>query len=529
MTKAYGAIIIGAGINGLVTAAYLAKAGLRVLVLERRDRVGGVRVTEEAYPGFRFDTCAHDTGWLNPAIIRDLALARHPLEFIQPDPTVCAPSPDGGGLALWRDVDKSVEAIRRFSKSDADRWPAFSTRMAKLAGFLKSLYAITPPSITTTNPVELLTLLGLGRRLRGLGRQDMIELVRALPMSVDELLNDWFETDVLKGVLGAGGITGLMQGPRASGTAYVFLHHQLGSPAGTFRSIGLVRGGIGNLANAISAAARQHGVEIRLSAEVAHILVKADRVSGVVLRDGEEIGGRRVVSAVDPRRTFFELLDPLRLDPNFVRAVQNIKYRNARAKVNLALSELPHFDGLDPAHLRGAISISPSLDYLEHAYDDAKHGGLSRRPYLEAIIPSLSDPTLAPPGRHVMSIWMQHAPYRLKDGAWDDRCREALGDLVVNTLAEYAPQLKASMLYRQVLTPLDLENTFGLTEGQLDHGELTLDQILFMRPVPGWAKYRTPMQDLYLCGPGTHPGGGVAGGSGYHAAREILKDVKRVG
>ncbi|HKZ86121.1 MAG TPA: NAD(P)/FAD-dependent oxidoreductase [Anaerolineae bacterium] len=525
MANSYDIIVIGGSVNGLVAAAYLARAGQRVLVLEQRGDIGGTFVTEDAFPGFRFNTVVHDVGWLSPRIVQDLELARHGLDLIRPDVTVLMPLPDGGGLALWRDIGKSVEAIRRFSRSDAEKWPTFSERLGKLAGFLETVYATTIPSIATTSLSDALTALGLGRRLRGLGTTDMIEMLRMLPVSAAEWLDDWFETDALKGALGAGGVTNLCQGPRASGTALVMLHHHVGKPAGACRSLTTARGGIGNLANAIASAARQHGVEIRTGVEVARILVKDERATGVALANGDEIAAKRVVSALDPRRTFLGLIDPMRLEPAFVRAVQNIKYRGVTAKVNLALGELPKFKGLDESSLRGLISIGPSIDYLERAYDDAKYGRVSSQPYLEAVIPSLSDPALAPAGRHVMSIRVQYAPYprTRREGDWDDARREALGDTVVDTLAGYAPNLKSSILHRQVLTPLDLEERFGLTEGHLYHGEMTLDQILFMRPVPGWAQYRAPIDGLYLCGEGTHPGGGIAGMSGHNAAREILK------
>jgi phytoene dehydrogenase-like protein len=365
------------------------------------------------------------------------------------------------------------------------------------------------------------SLLMLGRRLRGLGKRDMMEMVRALPMSVYDWLNDWFETDALKGVIGAGGITNIRQGPRASGTALVLLHHLMG--AGAFRAIRTTRGGVGSIATALAAAAKRYGAQIRSNAEVIKIVVKDDRAAGVALASGEELMARSVVSSAAARRTFFEWVGPEHLETSFMRALQNIKYRGIRAKVNLALSELPRFDGADESLLRGVISLSPDLDTLERAYDDAKYGRMSSRPYLEATIPSLNDPALAPAGQHVMSIWMQYAPYGLREERWDDAQRETLGDRVVNTLSEYAPNLKPAILHRQVLTPLDLETRFDAPEGNLYQGELTLDQFLFMRPIAGWAQYRTPLDGLYLCGAATHPGGGLAGAAGYNAAREILK------
>jgi phytoene dehydrogenase-like protein len=367
-----------------------------------------------------------------------------------------------------------------------------------------------------------MTLLGLGRRVRGMGKPDMIELLRVLPMSVAELLDDWFETDVLKGVLGAGGITGIAQGPRSAGTAFVMLHHQVGNPAGVVRGGGIRPGGAGGLSVRLAAAAQALGVGIRTGAGVARIVVKEGRATGVVLENGEEMSAAQVVSTADPRRTMLGMVDPTELAPEYTRAVQNIRHRGVCAKVNLALGELPRFTGADESQLRGVISISPSLDYLERAHDDAKYGAVSRAPYLEAVIPSLAEPALAPPGRHVMSVWMQYAPYRLKEGRWDAASREALGDRVVECLAAYAPNLRSSVIDREVMTPLDFEDAYGVPEGNLYHGEMGLDQILFMRPVPGWGHHRTPIAGLFLGGSGTHPGGGIAGGSGRLAARELL-------
>jgi phytoene dehydrogenase-like protein len=535
MNHTYDAIVIGAGHNGLVTAAYLAKAGLKVLVLERRSVLGGAAATEEVREasGYRFDTVFHSLGGLRPEIVRDLDLVRYGLDTLSgpAEVAVFSPLPDGGCLTLWREMSRSVESVRRFSKTDAEKWPAFSRLMAQLADVLEAMYGVAIPSVTTTDLAELIPFMGLGEPVRRLGRKGLPEFLRVLPMSVAELLNDWFETDVLKGTLGAGGVTGLAQGPRSTGTGYVFLHHHVGWPTGVFRAARLARGGIGALAQALAAAAQVRGAEVRTDAEVAQITIKDDRAVGVALASGEEIGARLVVSNADPRRTIFGLADPLQFDSDYLRHIRNLKLRGAVAKVNLALGELPDFTALrgagsdGSAQLRGLISISPSLDYLERAFDFSKYGEMSAAPYLEAVIPSLSDPSRAPAGRHVMSIWAQYAPYHLK-GGWTPQWREELGDRVIDTLARYAPNLKSSILHRQVLTPQDLEETYGLTEGNVYHGELMLDQILFMRPVPGWAQYRTPLPGLYLCGSGTHPGGGVNGASGWNAARQILKDLK---
>jgi phytoene dehydrogenase-like protein len=528
MTATFDAIVIGAGHNGLVTAAYLGRAGLKVLVLERREVIGGAAVTEQVFPGFKFDTAAHRIGGLHPGIIGDLDLKRQGLEIVQADPTVFAPAADGRHLVLWRDPKRTAEGLREISQADADAWIPFSALIAKAAAVVESAWSSTPPNVTGKDPRDLWSVLKLGAKLRGLGKKDMIEVVRILPMAVSELLGDWFESDVLKGTLAAAGVTGLMQGPMAAGTVYNLLHHQVGAGNGTLRPTTRVQGGTGELTRALAAAAREHGVDIRTSQPVERVIVKDGRATGVALSSGEEFAAARVVSNADPRRTFFDLVGPTELEPELVRKVKNIRFRGCCAKVNLALQELPRFTGIptDSPHLNGVISISPSLDYVERAYDDAKYGAPSRRPHLEVSIPSVTDPSLAEPGKHVMSIVAQYVPYRLKEGEWDDTAREELGNAVVSTLSEYAPNLESAILHRQVLTPLDLEETYGLPEGNINHGEHTLDQLLFMRPVPGSARYRTPLKGLYLCGAGTHPGGGVTGFPGYNAAREILRDGK---
>ncbi len=528
MNDIYDAIVIGAGHNGLVTAAYLARAGLRVIVLERRQLVGGATVTEELYPGFKFDMGAHRINHLQPGLLSDLQLAEHGLETLPLDPMVFSPTLDGDHLLLWREPKQTVEAIRQLSTRDAERWSGFADLVAKAAGYIESLATTTPPEVLSSEKGDIWRMLRAVGRLRRLGRRDMIEVLRILPMTAVELLDEWFESDVLKGTLGGVAIGGIFQGPMAAGTAYLFLHQHVGTTHGALRPAMRVRGGIGNLARALEVTARSYGVEIRTSADVERVLVDGGRVTGVALVNGEEIAGRRVISNADPRRTFCELLDPINLDPEFLRRVRNIKFKGVCARVNLALNELPDFSCLpgDGPHLRGLISISPSLLYLERAFDDAKHGAISEEPYLEAVIPSVTDPSLAPTGKHVMSVLVQYAPYRLKDDMWDDAKREALGDRVVGMLARYAPNIESAIVHRQVLTPVDFEDVFGLTEGNIYHGEMTLDQVLFMRPVPGWARYRTPIENLYLCGAGAHPGGGVTGIPGHHAAHEILKDVR---
>jgi len=393
---------------------------------------------------------------------------------------------------------------------------------------VKPLLSMVPPNPTSLNPRELFKLLGIGRHFRRLGTHLLYDLTKLMTMSSADYLNEWFETEVLKATMAASGIIGTFLGPRSPGTAYVLLHHYMGEIDAVFRSWGWARGGMGSVSGALARTAESYGAEIRTRAGVAQLLVKNGRTTGVVLENGEEIQSQIVTSAVDPKRTFLKLVDPVHLEPEFVRQVGQIRMRGSSGKVNLALDALPNFTALpgEGPHLRGAISISPSIDYLEHAYDDAKYGNFSRRPYLDILIPSTIDPTMAPPGKHVMSIFVQYAPYHLKEGSWPER-REEFGDTVIATLSEYAPNLKNIILHRQVLTPWDLEQEFGLTEGNIFHGELSLDQLFFMRPVRGWAQYRTPINNLYLCAAGTHPGGGVMGASGRLAAMEILKDWKK--
>ena len=527
-TRTYDAIVIGAGHNGLVAAAYMARAGLEVLVVERRELVGGTAVTEQIFPGFDFDAGAHRIGSLHPALVGDLALARHGVEIVQADPTVFSPCLDGGHLLLWRDPRQSVEEIRKLSKADAEAWVPFGRLISKAAGLLQAAGSVTPPDVTGRDVGDLWSMLKLGARLRGLGKKDMVEVLRLIPMSVSELLDDWFETDILKGTLAASGIAGMFQGPMAAGTAHSLLSHHVGHEVGVLRPTTRVRGGVGVLTEALASAAKEHGVQVRTGQAVERVIVKEGRAVGVALESGEEIGARRVISNADPRRTFMSLVDPVHLPPEFVRKVQNIRFKGTCAKVHLVLGELPKFNGTaaDGPHLNGVVSISPSVEYLERAYDDAKYGEPSRRPYLEVSIPSVTDSEMAGSGGHAVSILAQYAPYHLKEGTWDSARRDALGDSVVRTLSEYAPNVESAVLQRHVMTPLDLEETYGLTEGNVYHGEITLDQLFFMRPVPGFARYRSPVEGLYMCGAGTHPGGGVTGVPGYNAAREIVKDAR---
>jgi phytoene dehydrogenase-like protein len=526
MAQRYDAIVIGGGHNGLVTAAYLGRAGMKVLVVERRHVLGGAAVTEEIFPGFKFSVCSYVVSLLRPEIIRDLDLARHGLEILPLDGTF-TPMPDGNYLWRVNDHGKTRREICRHSKVDAEAYEEFGKAMVQLCRFVKPVLSMTPPDPTRIRFRDLRNVLTMGRRFRGLSAEDKYNQIQLMTRSAVDFLDQWFETDVLKATMSASGIIGTFLGVRSPGTAYVLLHHYMGEIDGSFRAWGLSRGGTGAISESIAGAAREAGVEIRTKAGVERILVKNGKATGVVLESGEEIAAGVVSSSVDPHLTFLRLLEPGHLPDEFVEEVRRYKLRGSSGKVNLALDGLPDFTCLPGPgrHLRGAVSISPSVDYMERAYDDAKYGRFSRRPYIDIVFPTLTDPSLAPPGKHVMSCFVQYAPYRLKDGNWDEQ-REAFGDTVIDTVSEFAPNLKNLILGRQVLTPLDMEREFGLTEGNIFQGELSLEQLFFLRPVPGWAEYRTPVKNLYMCGSATHPGGGIMGAPGRLAALNILKDGK---
>jgi phytoene dehydrogenase-like protein len=520
----YDAIVIGAGHNGLVTACYLARAGLRVLVLERRHVVGGACVTEETFPGFKVSTAAYVNSLFHTAIVRDLNLAAYGYEVLARNPSSFTPLPDGRSLLMGPDADLTRREIAKFSVRDAERYPRYEAMLERVAAVVEPTLTMAPPDLLKPRLGDLRTLLSLGRAFRRLG-DAAGEAVEILTGAARPVLDRWFESEELKGTLATDAVIGAMASPSMPGTAYVLFHHVMGESGGKRGVWAYVRGGMGGLTQALAAVARDLGADIRCDAEVGRILVRDGRAAGVALVTGDEFHAPTVASNADARVTFLRLLERSELPEAFVADVERISYASASLKINVALGELPSFRALPgtapgPQH-RGTIHICPDQDYIERAFDDAKYGRPSAEPVLECTIPSAVDETVAPPGRHLMSMFVQYAPYELRDGSWDDR-REAFADRCFDVLDEYAPNFKRAVLARQVLTPLDLESVFNLTGGNIFQGAMTPGQLFAFRPVPGHASYRTPLGGLYLCGAAAHPGGGVMGTPGLNAAREIL-------
>jgi phytoene dehydrogenase-like protein len=529
MSETRDVIIVGGGHNGLVTAFYLARAGFKPLVLERRSQVGGAAITEELHPGFRCSTLAHNTGPLRADVVRDMQLESHGLKFTTPDVNTVSLLPDGRALALYSDAKKAAQEIAQWSQKDAASYADFGTALGKIGKVIGEALALTPPNIDSPSSGDLWGMLKTGRSIRNLGKKDLYRVLRWGPMAAADLVAEFFESEPLRATIAARGIFGTFLGPWSAGTALVLMLRAAAdpTPAG---SVQFPTGGSGAVTQAMAAAAKQAGTGIRTDADIAEIRVKDGAATGVVLKSGEEISARAVVSNADPKRTLMHLVDPAYLSPDFVQKIKNYRSMGTVAKINLALSALPEFPALKSKGngdlLRGRIQISPEIDYLERAFDESKYGNFSRNPYIEMTFPSLSDPSLAPAGQHVMSIYMQYAPYKLKDTDWETQ-RKALGETVAKTIAQYAPNLPQTILRHQIITPKDLEDTYGLTGGHIFHGELALDQFFTMRPLLDWARYKTPIENLFLCGNGTHPGTGLTGGSGANAAREIAKALKK--
>ncbi|PYS20449.1 MAG: amine oxidase [Acidobacteria bacterium] len=518
-------VIIGAGHNGLVAAYHLAKAGSKPLVLERREVIGGACATEEFHAGFRA-ALAGSAGPFLTEIVKDLQLERRGLEFMKPDVQVCALNPSGAPICIYEDEKRTAAELVDHSRKDSEKYPEFLACFANIGRALRPLLTMTPPDIDAPSKSELWELGKLGWKIRGLGKKDEYRLLRYGPMAVADLATEWFENETLRAIVAARGIFGAFAGPWSAGTSAPLLL-QAANSGNPIAPAVFVKGGMGALTDAIAKAATDAGAQIRTNAEVARVKISEGKTAGVVLANGEEISARAVVSNADPKMTFLNLVDAGELDPSFLQKIRNYRAHGTVARINLALSALPKFNNVDSAEkLSGRIHIGPDIDYLERAFDVAKYGDFSSKPYLEITIPTLTDSSLAPNATHVMSIHAQFAPYKLKDGDWESR-REELGDAVVNTLSDYAPNLKDLIVARQVITPLDLESDYGLSGGHIHHGEMSLDQLFAFRPLLGWARYRTPIDGLYLCGAGTHPGGGVTGAPGLNASREVIKDLRK--
>ena len=522
-------IIIGAGVNSLVTATLLARAGRKPLVLERAERVGGCAITSQLAPGFRCPTLSHWAA-IEPALIHELGLERHGLQRVSSDALGCVPAIDGQGLTLWRAPEETRQELGTLSAADARRYPEFLASVRAVGGVIRTLTTAPAPPLDGPSAGDLLDLLKTGRRFRALGRTNAYRLLRWLPMPVSDFAEEWFECTPLRTAIAGGGVFGSHLGPRSAGSAAIFLlmasRHDEPLSAGW-----MARGGAGAISDALAAAAREAGAEIRTGATVAHIVVRDDAARGVVLDGGDEIPGGAVVSGADPRRTLLSLVDPIHLSPEFRHAAQQIRMRGTLSKVNFAVSALPRFSSLsamDPscqlAALSGWIRLARDVNAIERAFDAVKYGQVGDEPFIELAIPSIGDPDLAPAGQHVVSAYVQFTPRDLRGTDWETE-RDHLGDRVTQVIERYAPGFTGTVLARQVITPLDLEQHYALTGGQIFHGEIALDQLHLARPLLGSARYRTPIRQLYLCGSGTHPGTGLDGRSGVLAAREVLKGL----
>lgn len=524
----YDVIVAGGGHNGLVCGAYLARAGLRTLILERRQLVGGAAVTEEPWPGFRVSTASYVVSLLQPKIVRDLRLRRFGYEVDPLDPAYFTPFPDGRSLLMWDEPQRAAAEIATISAPDADAYLRYTRDLDRLAAFVRPLLLRSPirfpPSLDDLREAGFMA----GHLLRH--RRTLSEVIDLMTMSVSDFLDRYFVDEAVKGALCPGGVIGMWGGPMSPGSAYVLLHHRMGQVGGMRGAWGFVRGGMGALSEAIASAARAAGAEIRVSSPVAGIRSIRGRARGVVLEDGTELASRAVASGIHPTTTFLDLVGAEHLPRELVEEIERYRTRGSSAKVNLALSELPDFramPGIELGPQHPEFILSPSVEYVERAWDDAKHGRPSERPMLDCVIPTTKDHTLAPDGAHIMTAFVQYAPPELADGrSWDEE-RDALGDNVIDTISEYAPNVKSAVIHREVLTPLDLERRFGLLGGNIFQGEMALDQLYSLRPAPQAGAYRTPLSGLYLCGSGSHPGGGVMGAPGHNAARVILRDLRR--
>src|ERR1041384_7924738 len=527
MTNEFDAVVIGAGHNGLVTAAYLARAGLKVVVVERRDVIGGASVTEEVWPGYKVSTLSYLCSLLQPKIIRELELERFGYHLYPKDPAFFTAFPDGRHLFFWQDMAATQKELARFSKRDSEAYPEYEHKLARLGEGVEGLLMTTPPNVIRRKLRDLFELGKLGLEALRFRDPDIVHLVKIMTQSVRAYLDEHFESDNIKATLATDGVIGTNGGPSTPGTAYIMLHHVMGGATGTRGLWGFVRGGMGAISEAIAGSATSRGAQIRTGVGVDRVLVRSGRAYGVVLAGGEEIHARAVISSADPKITFLKLVDSGDIDPEFRAEVEKIRMEGCSMKINLELDSLPDFTafpGSAPGpHHRATIHLCPSMEHVDRAWEDAKAGRPSQNPLVEVKIPTTYRDSLAPPGKHIMCIFAQYAPYTLKDADWDS-IKDQFADRCIDALADYAPNIRDLILHRHVVSPMDLEREYSLTGGNIFHGDMTLDQLFFMRPVAGWARYRTPIDALYMCGSGTHPGGGVMGAPGYNAAREILAD-----
>lgn len=525
--KSHDVIVIGAGHNGLTAAAYLARAGLDVLVLERNSHIGGAAVSRELHPGFTYSNCSYVSSLMRPEIMRDLDLPKYGLQVV-PYNGGLTMTRGGDYLASYKDHDMNRREIARHSPRDAEAYDRYSAEIMRQCRFIKPMLMKTPADPTSFRPRDIRGLLDLGRNFWDLGEEGMADTIRFWTMSIADFLDQYFENDLVKAHYAGSSIIGTGLGPRSPGSAYVLLHHYMGEVDGNIGAWGFARGGMGAISNALAGACQSHGGKIRTDADVAQIIVKGGKAIGVALADGEEIHARTVVSNMDFKRTFLKAMDPNDLPEDFLKSVRNFKIRGSSGKLNIALDGMPAFNGVpaDCPALQGDLHVTDTIESFERAYDDWKNGMWSRRPYVDMMVPTLTDPTMAPPGKHYMSIFVQYVPPKLADGPWTPEKRDAFGKTVIDMLSEYSPDLKDMILHMEVRTPHELEEEVGLTEGNIFQGELTMDQIMFNRPVPGYAQYRAPVRNMYMCGSSTHPGGGVMGAPGANAAREMLADMK---